>query len=275
MTDAADPAGLPDFELPPLGLGTSQATDDTCAAAVRDALDCGYRHVDTAQMYGNEAAVGRGLRESGVDRDEVVLATKVHPSNLGADDVLTTTEESLDRLGVDAVDLLYVHWPTEAYDPEETLPAFDDVRERGLTRHVGVSNFTPDLLDEARDLLDAPIVAHQVECHPLLPQRELREYADRYGHALVGYSPLGRGRLLDHPVIREVAEGQDATPAQVCLAWAMARNVVPIPKATGDHVEENYRAREVILDSAALGTLDDIEERTRVLDREDAAWNRD
>ncbi|MFC4360156.1 aldo/keto reductase [Halobium salinum] len=258
-----------------MGLGTSRAEGEDCAAAVRSALDCGYRHVDTAQMYGNEAAVGRGLRESGVDREEVVLATKVHPSNLGREDVLATTEASLDCLGVDAVDLLYVHWPTEAYDPEETLPAFDELRDRGLTRNVGVSNFTPDLLDEARHVLDAPVVAHQVECHPLFPQRELREYAERHGHTLVGYSPLGRGRTLDHPVVERVAAEVDATPAQVCLAWAMARGVVPIPKGTGDHVAENYRATDVELGEAALDALDGVDDRTRVIDRDDAAWNRD
>ncbi|MFC6726432.1 aldo/keto reductase, partial [Halobium palmae] len=156
---------MSDLELPAVGFGTGGTEGDACTDAVVGALDAGYRHVDTAQMYGNEGAVGRGIRESDVDRDDVVLATKVHPSNLAGDDVLETARESLDRLGADRVDLLYVHWPTDAYDPEETLPAFDDLRDRGVVDHVGVSNFTPALLDEARAILDAPIAAHQVECH--------------------------------------------------------------------------------------------------------------
>jgi len=157
---------MPPLELP-LGLGTSRLDDPAeCRATVAAALEAGYRHVDTAQMYDNETAVGEGIATADVDRDDVVVATKIHPDNLAPADVRETARKSLDRLGLDRVDLLYVHWPTGAYDPDATLPAFDALREAGLTDHVGVSNFTPDLLREAAEILDAPIAAHQVECHP-------------------------------------------------------------------------------------------------------------
>ncbi|WP_297887306.1 aldo/keto reductase [uncultured Halorubrum sp.] len=265
--------------MPPLdlsiGLGTSGLDDpETCTETVVAALEAGYRHVDTAQMYDNEAAVGEGIAQSDVDRDDVVVATKVHPENLAPDDVRETTRASLDRLGLDRVDLLYVHWPIRAYDAAATLPAFDDLRDAGVTDHVGVSNFTPGLLREAREILDAPIAAHQVECHPRFRQPALRELAAEFDHDLVGYSPLGRGEMLDDPAILEIAERNDLSPAVVALAWALDRGIVPIPKARGDHVRENLRAVDVDLPDDDLDTIDALEPGDRQIDPDDAAWNR-
>ncbi|WP_117591287.1 aldo/keto reductase [Haloprofundus halophilus] len=263
------------LDLPSMGLGTSGNKDpEECASTVAAALDIGYRHVDTAQMYDNEEPVGAGLRQSDVDPDDAILATKVHPKNLAPEDVRRTTEESLDRLGVDSVDLLYVHWPTHAYDAETTLPVFDELREAGLTDHVGVSNFTPELLDEARETLDSPIAAHQVECHPLLPQEELRADAREHGYSLVAYTPLGRGEIFDEPELVEVAEKHDASVAQVCLAWSMAQDViVPIPKSTGEHVAENFAARELELDDDDLAKIDGIDHEKRIIDPDHGPWN--
>jgi 2,5-diketo-D-gluconate reductase B len=256
------------------GLGTSGVEDQECTDTVVRALEAGYRHVDTAQMYDNEAAVGDALATADVDREDVFLATKIDPSNLGREDALATAEESLDRLGVDSVDLLYVHWPLRAYDPAETLPAMDELYDAGLTRAVGVSNFTPDLLDEAADLLDAPIAAHQVECHPYLQQDELVERAREDGHALVAYSPLAQGDVVDDPVLQEIAAERDATPAQVALAWLGDRDpVVPIPQGRGDHVEENLAAREVALTDADRERIAALDEGRRLIDPDGAAWN--
>jgi len=161
--------------IPTLGIGTWQNEDhDQCAESVRTALDHGYRHVDTAQAYRNEEAVGRGIAEADVDREDVFLATKVWTSNLAHDDVLETTEESLDRLRTDYLDLLYVHWPANEYDPEETLSAFAELRDEGAIERIGVSNFEPRHLDEARDVLGELPFANQVEFHPLLPRRTSR-----------------------------------------------------------------------------------------------------
>ena len=270
--------------LPSPGLGTSGNDDpEECAATVERALEVGYRHLDTAQMYDNERAVGEGLRRAtgepetgdGIPREEVLVASKVHPDNLAHEDVLATTDESRERLGVETIDLMYVHWPTSAYAADETLPAFDELRDQGKIRHVGVSNFTPELLDEAREILDAPIVAHQVEMHPYLPQEELVAYAQRHDHALVAYSPLAQGEVVDDPVLQDVAEDYDATAAQVTLAWHHAKdNVVPIPQGRGDHVDENYAAREVDLDEEDVARIDAIDRRERIIDPDDAAWNR-
>ena len=267
---------MSDLELPAVGLGTSGAKGDECVEAVRTALDAGYRHVDTAQMYDNEPAVGAGLRLSDVDRDEVVLASKVLPDDLGYEDAKRTAEESLVRLGVDAVDLLYVHWPLKAYDAEETLRAMDELRDEGVTKAIGLSNFTPDLLDEARDLLDAPIAAHQVECHPLLPQEELREYAARHGHTVVGYRPIGGGEIFDVPEIQQVAEKHGTSEAAVCLAWANAKDaLVPIPKSSSEeHIEANVEATRLTLDDEDVEKIDGIEEERRLIDPDGAAWNR-
>lgn len=266
---------MSDLDLPDIGLGTSGMHGDECVESVRTALETGYRHVDTAQMYDNEPAVGAGLRLAAVDREDVVLATKVHPDNLGHDDAVRTAEESLIRLGVDAVDMLYVHWPTSAYDPEETLRALDELREAGVTRHVCVSNFTPELLDEARDLLESPIAAHQVECHPLLPQEELREYAANHGHTVVGYCPLGQGDIFDVPELQQVAEKHDTSEASVSLAWAMAKeSLVPIPKSSSEeHIRANWAARDLELDEEDLATIDGIEEERRLVDPDAAPWN--
>ena len=263
-------------DLPALGLGTSANDDfEECAETVQTALELGYRHVDTAQMYDNEEAVGEGIRRADVPREEVVVATKIHPDNLAYGDTKRTARESLERLGLDAVDLLYVHWPISAYDPEESLRAMDELHEAGLCDHVGLSNFTPDLLDVARAILDAPVAAHQVECHPLFPQAELREYAVEHGHYLVGYSPLGRGEALDDPLLTEIAEKHDTSTAAVCLAWAFAQEaLVPIPKATGDHVRANFAAKELELDEEDLDRIAEHDVRKRVIDPDDAAWNR-
>ena len=259
--------------MPMLGLGTWQNTDpDQCAATVRSALEMGYRHVDTAQAYGNEAAVGDGIEMADVPRDEVFLATKVWTDTLGAKGVVESTHRSLDRLGVDSVDLLYVHWPVNTYDPEETLPAFDQLHEDGLIDRVGVSNFLPAHLDTAREILDTPIFANQIELHPLLPQRELREYCEDAGIVVVGYSPLARCRVFEEPAIQSVAGEIDATPAQVSLAWLRETGVTAIPKATGEHVRENWRSLSLNLDDEQLARIDAIETRHRCVDPGFAPW---
>ena len=263
-------------DLPSPGLGTSGNTDfEECAETVREAIEMGYRHVDTAQMYDNEEAVGEGIERADVDREEVFVATKILPGNLAPGDVTETIHDSLDRLGLDQVDLLYVHWPMRAYEAAETLPAFDELHEEGLTRHVGVSNFTPELLDEARQILDAPIFAHQVECHPWLQQDELRKYARVYDHHLVAYAPIMQGRADEEPVLVEIAGKHDATPYQVALAWLESlESVVPIPKGTGDHVRENWEARKIELDAEDREQIADIETEKRLVDPDGAPWNR-
>ncbi|MDL5360714.1 aldo/keto reductase [Halalkalicoccus sp. NIPERK01] len=262
--------------LPALGFGTYKLEDpETCVESVQRALDVGYRHIDTAQVYENEEYVGDAIAESGVDREDVFLATKVGTDNLAYEDALESVEESRDKLGVDTIDLLYVHWPTGEYDPEGTLAAFDDLVENGTIEHVGLSNFRIDQLEEAQAILDAPVFAHQVECHPLLPQERLATFAAETDHHLVAYSPIARGEVTEIPEINDVAGNHNATPAQVALAWLIERGIYPIPKARGDHIEENYRALDLVddLTEADVAKINDLDDRERMIDPESAPWN--
>ncbi|WP_336037202.1 aldo/keto reductase [Halobacterium yunchengense] len=264
--------------IPRIGLGTYSDTDkDQWAANVRTALELGYRHVDTAQAYDNEAYVGAGIESAPVDREDVFLATKVaHPDHPvpGREDVRAMVDACLERLRTDYVDLLYVHWPAGPYDPETTLGALQELADEGKTRHVGVSNFEPETLDAAREVLDAPVAANQVECHPLLQQEALREYAVRHDHWLVAYCPLAQGGVFDVPEIRAVAEKHDASPAQVSLAWLLSKdNVAVIPKASSEaHMRENLAAADLDLDDEDVARIDAIDREERIIDREYAAW---
>ncbi|WP_049997273.1 aldo/keto reductase [Halococcus sediminicola] len=260
--------------MPMLGLGTWENEDpEQCVESVRSALETGYRHVDTAQAYGNEESVGEGIAQADVPREEIFLATKVWTSNLNYDDVIHSTTESLDKLGVESVDLLYTHWPAEEYDPEDTLAAFAELKSQGKIDRIGVSNFEPEHLDKAREVLDEPIFANQVECHPLLPQQELREYCDDHDIELVAYSPLARGKVFEIDELSEIADKHDASEAQVSLAWLRAKGVTVIPKATSDdHIEDNWASLGVDLDDEDIETIDDIDERERQVDPDFAPW---
>lgn len=258
------------------GLGTSGNDEFAqCAESVRTALELGYRHVDTAQMYDNEEAVGEGIARADVDREDVFLATKIHPSNLAYGDVLETFEESLERLDTEYVDLLYVHWPMGEYDAEETLPAFDELHDEGKIKHVGVSNFSPELLAEAVAVLDAPVFANQFECHPFLQQDEWRAACAEHDVTPVAYSPLAKGGVVGDPVLESIADEHDATAPQVALAWLDAKDVVPIPKATGEpHLRENYHSRRLDLPAGDVARVQDIDREERLVDPDDAPWNR-
>jgi len=261
-------------EIPRIGLGTWKNKEKkSCETAVETALETGYRHIDTAQIYGNERHVGDGIANSDVPRDEVFLATKLWNSNLTydesgkhQDDAVKSAYRSADLMGVDTIDLLYVHWPAEEYD-DGTLEALDRLYDEGLARYIGVSNFTPELIREAQEKLDAPLIANQVEMHPLLPQNEMLEFAEDAGIDVVAYSPLGRGKALDLPEVQEVAEKHGATPAQVCIAWSIERGAKPIPKsANPDRIRENYGALELELDDDDVERINSVGKRERLIE---------
>ena len=261
-----EPSGAPERHgMPVLGLGTWENDDaEQCAESVRTALETGYRHIDTAQIYRNEAAVGDGIAAADVDREEIFLATKVWIDELGGDDVVDSAAASLERLGVDSVDLLYVHWPADAYDPEETLPAFETLYDDGRVDRIGVSNFEPRHIETAREAIDAPIFANQVEVHPLLQQAELREYCDDADVELVAYSPLARGEVFDVPELQAVAEKHGVSEAQVSLAWLREKGITAIPKATGaDHIEDNWASLGLELDETDVAEIDAIDREAR------------
>jgi len=261
--------------MPMLGYGTWRLSDpEECVEAVSTAIDVGYRHLDTAQMYGNETAIGDAIDRSHVDRDEIFLASKVWYDSLAYEDAIETAYRSLDRLGTDYLDLLYVHWPAGEYDPETTLDAFDQLVEEGVTERIGVSNFEPDQLTEACERTSAPVFANQFECHPLLGQRRLREACGDHDVYPVAYAPLARTEVMGIPAVADVAAKHDRSPAQVSLAWLRQKGITAIPKATGDHIHENWQSLTLRLDDADVRKLDSIDRIERQVDPSFGPWNR-
>ncbi|MFB6172029.1 MAG: aldo/keto reductase [Haloarculaceae archaeon] len=230
-----------DVSFPALGLGTWRLTDDQCVRAVEMALDLGYRHVDTAQAYGNEREVGTAIERSDVDREDVFLTTKLDWSNRRYDDVLRSTEESLARLGTSYVDLLLVHQPNPTVPLKETLDAMTDLRDAGKVRHVGVSNFSLSRLQRARDLSTAPIVTDQVMYHPYWDQTDLLDHCQIHDLVLTAYSPLAHGSAIGDDRLAEIGERYGKSAAQVALRWLVQQaNVAVVPKATSrEHLAAN------------------------------------
>ena len=245
--------------VPAVGLGTWQLTGTECYETVSTALDLGYRHVDTAQLYDNEREVGRAIADSDVDRDDVFLTTKVSPRNAGHDALLDSTAESLDRLGTEYVDLLLLHWPNPLVSVESTMAAVDHLVEQGMVSHAGVSNFPRVLLERARDAADTPIVTNQVQFHPYKTQRGMLSYCQDEGLFVTAYSPLARGTVFDDDTVQRLAAEYDWTPAQIVLRWATQHhNVAVIPKTTDpDHLAENLALFEFKL------TGPEVEELTK------------
>src|SRR5215204_6332181 len=226
-------------KVPSLGLGTYRLTGESCVQAVGRALSMGYRHLDTAQMYGNEAEVGRGIEDAGVDREEIFLTTKVWPSDFASDRVLRKTRESLKKLRTEYVDLLLMHWPSDGVPLGETLGAMRELQGEGSLLHIGVSNFSPSLVDEAAE--HAEIFCNQVQYHPYRSQDALLEQAKEMDYLLTAYTPLSRGGVQRDTTLREIGEAHHKTATQAALRWLLQQEkVCAIPKATGEeHLKEN------------------------------------
>lgn len=271
-----DAPALGQFEL---GLGTGRLREyDRCFRTVSAALRAGYRHIDTARTYGNERAIGRALAQSSVPREDVFLATKLHSQRLSAEDIRTSVSESSRALDVDTIDLVYVHWPAHTYDPRETLGTLAELRAEGVVRHVGVSNFTVDLLEEACRISAEPIFTVQVELHPLLQQRALRRVARRHGVRVVAHTPLCRGDVRDLPTVSSIADEYGLTEPQVVLCWLASKDdVTAIPGTSREHLEQNRDALGRSLsarDIERIDELDALHEPRRYVDYEFAPWNR-
>ena len=245
--------------IPKLGLGTWQNTGQSCTDAVRMALEEGYRHVDTAQVYDNEEAVGEGLAAADVDREAVFLTTKLWRSNLRRDDVFASVRASLDRLGVEYVDLLLIHWPHPRVPVEEPLGAMADLREEGLVEHLGVSNFTTAQLRTAVEAVEAPLVANQVLYHPYKDQSALRAFCPENDVALTAYSPLARGDAVSDEVFARIGDRYDKSAAQVALRWLVQQNgVVAIPKSTShQHIAANLAVFDFSLSDEEMARIHD------------------
>jgi 2,5-diketo-D-gluconate reductase B len=242
--------------IPLLGLGTWDLRGKSCARMVEQALSLGYRHIDTAAMYRNEEAVGEGLRASGVPRDDVFITTKVWSSDLRARDFERSTRESIEKLKVRNVDLLLIHWPNSSVPLQETIGALCKMKRDGLTRHIGVSNFTVALVEEAVKLATEPLVDNQIELHPYNDQSKTIAASRKAGLAITAYTPIARGRVVGDALLSRIGKAHGKTAAQVCLRYLVQQDIVVIPKTSrAERLMENAAIFDFKLTPAEMNDI--------------------
>lgn len=256
--------------IPALGLGTWELAGDEAERAVSDALELGYRHIDTAQAYGNEARVGRAIEASAVPREKIFLTTKVWPDRYAPSDFAASVRRSLERLRTDHVDLLLLHWPAfEQTTLERTIESLNRARDEGWTRHIGLSNFTTELVGRATRFDGAPIAVNQVEYHPYLDQGAILAQARDLGIAVTAYSPLAHGRVPDDETLAEIGEAHGKSAAQVALRWLVQQEgVAAIPRTSKrEHAAENLEIFDFELSDREMGRIGELAEPDgRVID---------
>ena len=261
-------------KIPAIGFGTWPMRGEECVRAVAAALEAGYRHVDTASGYGNEREVGEAIRASGVPREEIFVTTKIGPSDLAEGVMQRAAATSLANLGMEEVDLILIHWPSRTLPTADAIRTLNDVKRRGMARHIGVSNFTTKLLAEAWKATKEPIVTNQCEYHPHLNQDRLIAACRARGMAFTSYAPVGRGEVLRDPTVRSIAERLGKTPAQVVLRWHIQQNgVVAIPKsAKPARIRENFQVFDFALKAEDMVEISGLSRPTgRVVDPSDVA----
>ncbi|MGP5056775.1 aldo/keto reductase [Brachybacterium paraconglomeratum] len=277
-TQNAEHPAVPTLEIrgaapiPQLGYGVFKVDPDIAADVTAQALSAGYRHIDTAKIYGNEEGVGRAIAESGIPREELFVTTKLWDDAHAFDDAIAACEASLERLGLDYVDLYLIHWAVPSQGQYvEAWKALIALQERGLVRAIGVSNFPAQQLAEVIEATGVVPAIHQIELHPYFQQRELRAIHAEHGILTEAWGPLGQGKsdLLENPAVTAIAEAHGATPAQVVLAWHLAHGIVTIPKSvTPSRIVENLAAAELELTADEVAAID-------ALDREDGRGGTD
>ena len=245
--------------IPAIGLGTFRLQGQTVIDSVRNALDVGYRAIDTAQIYDNEAEVGQAIAESGVAPDDLFLTTKIWVDNLSVDKLIPSLKASLQKLRSDAVDLTLIHWPSPggAVPVSEYMSALADAKAQGLTKRIGISNFTIDLAKQAIAVVGQEAIAtNQVELSPYLQNRKLADFLRGQGIHVTSYMTLAYGKVLQDPVIADIARGHSATPAQVALAWALRQGYAVIPSSTKrSNLESNLKAQQLTLSDADMARI--------------------
>ena len=244
-------------QIPLLGLGTWDLRGQQCREVVGRALEMGYRHIDTAWMYENQREVGEAIRSSSLSYDEIFLTSKIWHTHLKRDQVLSQHAENLAQLGFGYVDLLLVHWPSSDMVVAETLDAFAQLQEEGRARAIGVSNFSSELIDQARQVSQVPINLNQFRCNVHNREEALREHCQKLGIAVTAYTPLARGALAEHEALESAAERHGKTAAQVALKWLVQKDVVVIPKASSsEHLLENMDLFDWQLSDREMAELD-------------------
>jgi len=255
--------------IPAIGYGTWNRDGEAARAGVLAALACGYRHIDTAEGYRNEDFVGRAIAESGVPRGDIFLTTKVAPENFGPGRIMGHVRASLDRLGVERVDLLLLHWPSirDEYDIRDYMAQFAAVHDAGLATHIGVSNFTIRYIDRAVELLEGRRIAtNQCEIHPLMQNRPIVAHCARLGIPMTAYSPLARGKVGEVPELLAIAAAHGATAEQVSLAFLLAEGHAVIPSSSSPRrIAENLAAGAIVLSSDEMATIRGLDRGLRVV----------
>ncbi|KXA94023.1 oxidoreductase [candidate division MSBL1 archaeon SCGC-AAA259E19] len=259
-------------DMPQLGFGTWNLSEKVSKKMVKKALDYGYTHIDTAESYGNESGVGEAIGD--YERSELFITSKVSPSNLHYEDVLKCCEDSLDRLGTSYLDLYLVHWPNGAISIRETMWAMKELKDRGLVRNVGVSNFGINELKVAQAVADFPITVNQVEFHPWLYKENMLKFAEKNDIVITASAPLARTEVFKDDVIQELAEKYDKSPAQIVLKWELEKDVVTIPKTSSEkHMRQNFELFDWDLEPEDIERIDDIERTERVYELNfEASW---
>jgi 2,5-diketo-D-gluconate reductase B len=254
--------------IPLAGLGTWDLRGRTCARVVEQALRLGYRHIDTAEMYDNEREVGEGLRASAIPRNDVFVATKIWPSHFAPRELLRAAKDSLVKLRLSEVDLLLLHWPNPQVPLSETLGALCQVKEAGMARNIGVSNFNTKLIDEAVTLSAEPLCCNQFECHPFLDQSTLIAACRAEGMAVVAYSPIARGGAKNDAVLARIGQEHGKTAAQVCLRFLVQQDIVVIPRTSKiERLEENISIFDFTLTQTEMDEIAKLARRDgRIID---------
>ncbi|HYE08170.1 MAG TPA: aldo/keto reductase [Planctomycetota bacterium] len=253
--------------MPALGLGTYQLTGTACEHVVAQALELGYRHIDTAVMYGNHREVGRGIAASGIDRRQLFVTSKVWRERLRRAQVREDCERTLDELGLDYLDLWLIHWPHDDVPLAETLGAMAELRLAGLVRNIGVSNFTAARLARARAATSEPIACNQVEYHVHLDQHELAAACRACGTQLVAYSPLAKGEVATDPLLRDIAARRGMSASQVALRWLIEKAIVPIPKTSSpERLVHNLAVLDQRLEPGDVNAIDARRQRRRLVE---------
>lgn len=261
--------------IPAFGLGTFRLKDDVVIASVKTALELGYRTIDTAQIYDNEAAVGQAIEESGIARSDLFITTKIWIENLSKDKLIASLKESLSKLRTDYVDLTLIHWPSprDAVPVAEFMQALLEAKEEGLTRQIGISNFTIELMQQAIDAVGAENIAtNQIELSPYLQNGKVVQWATDRGIHITSYMTLAYGKALKDEVIAAIAQKHNATPAQVILSWAMALGYAVIPSSTKrENLQSNLKAQSLKLDNEDMAAIAKLDSNDRLVSPEGLA----
>ena len=255
--------------IPQFGFGTWNHPEAETYRIVLDALEIGYRHIDTAEMYGNERAVGRAIKASGLRREDIFITTKVAPENFAPGQIVPHARASLEKMGIDKADLYLLHWPSpqDKYDADDYVAQLGDVHDKGLSTHIGVSNFTRKYLDVALRLLGPLLITtNQVECHVLMQNRPIVDYTKSHGISITAYCPLARGRLSESAALVAVAKKHNTTPEQLGLAFLMAEGHVVIPSSSKrERIQSNWDAQKLTLSPEDVAAIRKLDENRRLV----------